>query len=135
MKNRIVMWAFAAVLALASPAIADESGWAGLYKGLDALDGSIDYLSIAPSGEDMFDIRIMPSVISLCENGRGWIVAEGKLTDGNKLHRFNAQVMCEGIEPLSLEDKMLVRDAQTGIIRFEATDDRRPMIYHRISTQ
>lgn len=135
MRERIVMWTMAGVLACASPAIADESDWAGLYKGLDALDGSIDYLSIASTGPGTFDIRIMPSVISLCENGRGWIVAEGKLTEDSRLHRHDAQLVCDGAEPISLEDKMLEREAETGIIRFGATDDLRPMIYHRISTQ
>lgn len=133
-NNRMLGWAAALSLALIGPAVADESDWAGLYKGLDALDGSVDYLSIAPSGEDRFDIRIVPSVISLCDNGRGWIVAEGKLTEDNRLHRFNAKVICDGAEPVALDDRFLVRDARSGIVRFEASDDRRPLIYHRIST-
>lgn len=120
---------------MANPATADESGWSGLYKGLDALDGSIDYLSIAPSGPGEFEIRIMPSVISLCEGGSGWIVAEGRLTEDNKLYRQNARVICKDAEPFDLEDRILVRDAQTGIVRYEASDDRRALIYHRISTQ
>ncbi|MCR9137626.1 MAG: hypothetical protein NXI27_16635 [Alphaproteobacteria bacterium] len=134
MRHPLVTGMMAAALAWVSPAMADENDWAGLYKGLDGLDGSIDYLSIAPSGQGTFDIRVMPSVISLCESGRGWIVAEGKLTDDGRLHRTNAQVICDGAEPVALEDRMLERDAQTGIVRYGASDDRRPLIFHRVST-
>lgn len=120
--------------ALTGPAAADDSDWIGLYKGLDALDGSVDYLSIAPTGPGTFDIRIVPSVISLCENGRGWIVADGTLTEDNTLRRHNSRVICEGREPVDIDDRIFTRDAQTGLIRFGATDDGRPLFYHRIST-
>lgn len=135
MRDLFFTSALVGLLALASPAIADENDWAGLYKGLDALDGSIDYLSIAPSGPGEFELRTVPSIMSLCKNGRGWIVAEGRLTDDNRLHRFNARAFCEDKEPFDIEDRFFVRDAQTGIIRFDASDDRRPLIYHRISTK
>ena len=134
MNHRIATSALVALFALAGPATADENDWVGLYKGLDALDGSIDYMSISKSGPGAFEIRTMPSVISLCESGRGWVVAEGSLTDDNRLQRQNARVFCEDSEPFGIDDVMFVREDDTGIIRFEAADDRRNLIYHRIST-
>lgn len=134
MKNRISRIALFGLFLLASPAIAGENDWIGLYKGLDSLDGSIDYMSISSSGPGVLEIRTMPSVISLCETGRGWIVAEGRVLEDKRLHRQNAQVFCEDSEPFDIDDVYFVRDDQTGVVRFEATDDRRPLIYHRIST-
>lgn len=135
MFDRLLTSAFLGLTVLTGSALADDADWVGLYKGLDALDGSIDYLSIAIKGPGEFDIRVVPSVFSLCENGKGWIVAEGRLTDEGKLHRFNSRAVCEGGEPFDIRDRFLVRDEQTGIVRFGATDDDRPLIYHRISTQ
>lgn len=134
MRIRKFAWAFAGSVAFGMPALADQNDWVGLYKGLDALDGSIDYMSISPTGPDMFEIRIMPSVISLCDTGQGWILADGRLTEDGQLHRHNGQVICEGNDPVSVDDRYLDRDPQTGIISYGATDDRRPLIYHRISS-
>ncbi|WP_419912431.1 hypothetical protein [Hoeflea sp.] len=91
-------------------------------------------MSISTTGPGAFEIRIMPSVISLCESGRGWIVAQGRALDDNRLERHGARLFCEGSEPTSIRDLILVRDDETGVISFGATDDRRPLIYHRIST-
>ncbi len=107
----------------------------GLYKGLDALDGSIDYLSISPIDTETYELRIVPSVISLCTSGRGWIVAEGKVTTAGTMQRQNSRVFCEGEDAKDIADRELTLDPDLGIIRYGATDDRRPLVYHKVSTR
>jgi hypothetical protein len=126
--------ATAAILAMAAtPVIADDDDWTGLYQGLDAFDGSVDYLSIVPSSNGKFDIRVVPSVISLCESKVGWILAEGRLVDDETLARENVKVHCSGAEPKSVPDGVYRRDDQTGILTIETPDDKRTNYYHKIS--
>lgn len=134
MRNRLLQISALGVVSMAAPLWADENSWSGLYKGLDALDGSIDYLSISAIDADTYELRIVPSVISLCDTGRGWIIAKGKLNGDNEMLRQNGQVFCEGEAPRDVPDRVLTRDPQTAIIRYGATDDRRPLVYHKIST-
>ncbi|MCY6382565.1 hypothetical protein [Hoeflea prorocentri] len=133
MINRIFGAALVFLAVSAVPSTAGENEWVGLYKGLDALDGSVDYLSISTTAPGEFEIRIVPSVISLCETGVGWIVATGRLVEEGTLLRENARVFCQGAEPVSLENRYFVRDDETGVIRYGASDDGRSLIYHRIS--
>ncbi|WP_299890481.1 hypothetical protein [uncultured Ruegeria sp.] len=134
MRYRILSVVLAGAIALPAHAFAEKDDWSGLYKGLDVYDGSIDYLSISLTSVETFELRIIPSVISLCETGRGWIVAEGKLNDEGKMLRQNSRVFCDGEEPADVADRVLTLDANTGIIRYEATDDRRPLVYHKVSS-
>jgi len=128
--------ATAAILAMAAtPVIADDDDWAGLYQGLDAFDGSVDYLSIVPSSDGKFDIRVVPSAISLCESKVGWIVAEGRLVDDETLARENVKVHCSDAEPKSVPDGVYSRDDQTGILTIETPDDKRTNYYHKISNE
>ena len=126
--------ALASIVALPTQVAAAEDAWSGLYKGLDVYDGSIDYLSISRTGPDTYELRVIPSVISLCETGRGWIVADGILNNDGNMLRQNGRVFCEGEDPVAVSDRVLTREVDTGIIRYGATDDRRPLVYHKIST-
>lgn len=119
-------------LGAAIPALADDADWAGMYKGLDARDGSVDHLSIVPVGDGKFDIRIVPSTNSMCDDGRGWIVAEGRLSDGALL-RENVTVHCRGAEPKTVSDGVYYRDQETGMLTIESADDGRKLYYHLLS--
>lgn len=134
MKHRVLAAISFGVISSAGSALADQEGWSGLYKGLDVLDGSIDYLSISRTDAETFELRVIPSVISLCETGRGWIVADGVLNDEGEMLRQNGRVFCEGEDPVDVPDRVLTREKETGIIRYGATDDKRPLVYHKVST-
>lgn len=134
MKNKDLWAALLSLVVLPIQAIAAEDVWSGLYKGLDVHDGSIDHLSISRTDADTFELRVVPSVISLCESGRGWIVAEGVLKEDGSMLRRNGQVFCEGEKPVAVPDRVLTRENDTGIIRYGATDNRRPLVYHKVSS-
>ncbi|SLN64970.1 hypothetical protein [Ruegeria meonggei] len=134
MKHRVLAAISLGVFTLAGSAWADEDDWSGLYKGLDILDGSIDYLSISRTDAETYELRIIPSVISLCQTGRGWIVADGVLNDEGNMLRQNGRVFCEGEQPNDVPDRVLSREKETGIIRYGATDDKRPLVYHKVSS-
>lgn len=134
MKYKNLWAALLGLMFLPIPAIAAEDVWSGLYKGLDVFDGSIDYLSISRTDADTFELRVVPSVISLCASGRGWIVAEGVLKEDGRMLRQNGRVFCEGEEPVAVPDRVLTREEETGIIRYGATDNRRPLVYHKVSS-
>jgi hypothetical protein len=121
------------LLSAVTPAAADDDDWAGLYQGLDALDGSVDYMSIVPLGDGKFDIRVVPSVNSYCDSGVGWNVADGRLENDGTLVRENVTVYCDGDEPRSVSDGVYARDDDTGIVTLEHPDDGRKLYYHRIS--
>ena len=135
MSSRIV-GAFAAALFLGhalTPALAEDADWAGLYQGIDALSGSVDFLSIVPLGEGKFDVRAKPGIFVLCESRDGWIVADGRLADG-KLMRENTQIHCGGgAATTTIPDTVYTRDEATGILTLEAYNDQRKLYYHRIS--
>jgi len=113
---------------------ADDADWAGLYVGIDALDGSIDRLSIVPNGDGTFDIRMVSDGISLCdpETPAGIILATGRIVDG-QLVRENVRLKCEAADEIALDDGVYTRDDGTGILTLPAPDDGRQMQYHRIS--
>ncbi len=134
MRYSVLQIAICCALLSTTPASAEDDSWSGLYKGLDALDGSIDYLSISRTDSETYELRIVPSVISLCTTGHGWIVAEGTLDGTDRMLRRNSRVYCEGEEPRDIDDRVLMLDRDAGIIRYGATDNRRPLIYHRVST-
>jgi hypothetical protein len=117
---------------VSAPAVAgEEHDWVGLYQGLDALDGSIDNMSIMRTGDGEFHIRIVPSRISLCESGVGWIVGDGRLADGVMV-RHNSLLFCEGHEPEPLVDVEIVRDDLTGVLSNRTEDDQRILYYHPV---
>ncbi len=135
MTSRI-LWLLTAAFLLATnvtPALADDEDWAGMYQGLDSLDGSIDYMSIVPLGNGMFDIRIVPSRISICdtETGAGVITALGRLTDEG-LVREKPLLKCFGLEPRIIKDSLYTRDDKTGILTPLASYDGRKHYFHRI---
>lgn len=133
MRHRIAASILVFLFALSGPALADDEDWIGLYKGLDALDGSINYMSISSTGPGTFEIRTVLTVISLCEGGSGWIVGQGRVSDDDTLMRHDARVFCRGEEPFSLKDMTFLRDDDTDVISIDAPDDGRALIYHRIS--
>jgi hypothetical protein len=113
---------------------ANDDDWAGFYIGIDALDGSIDQLSIVPNGDGTFDIRMVSDGISLCdaETPAGMIVATGRIVDG-QLVRENVRLKCEKADETALDDGAYTRDGETGILTLPAPDDGRQMQYHRLS--
>jgi len=135
MHSRII-GAVAAALFLghvATPVVADDTDWAGFYQGIDGLSGSVDRVSIVPLGDGKFNIRIKPGIFVLCESRDGWIVADGRLSDG-KLMRENTQIHCGGgAATTTIPDTVYTRDEATGILTLEAYNDQRKLYYHRMS--
>ena len=65
MKRRMKLITAALVASLfGGAAVADD--WAGFYVALDAHDGSIGYLSLAPDGDGTYDLRIKSSHFRSC---------------------------------------------------------------------
>lgn len=133
MSRPIFIAALVGVCMLGTLGNADQVSWSGLYKGLDARDGSIDYLSIVPTGPDTFDIRIMPSAISSCESGVGWVLAEGRLESDGTITRHNSIRVCDGVDRQDMADAVFQRDPETGVVSFGASDDGRALYFHPIS--
>lgn len=118
----------------AVPAHADDADWAGIYMGVDAADGSIDTLSIAPRGDGTFDIRMSSTEFAACAGGTrgGVVLATGRVVDG-RLVRENVTYKCQGDgKAKPFPDGTYVRDKETGILTIEVPSTGRTNYYHRL---
>ncbi|MEM6848770.1 MAG: hypothetical protein AAF580_11965 [Pseudomonadota bacterium] len=122
-----------AFVALGS-AIADE--WSGFYVGVDAKDGSLERLSIAPRGNGTFSYTVSSSKFDPCEATHPEAVltaigtpARGRLVVGQSV------VWCggRGGEALPLGDIELNLDPALGIVSYAARSDGRRVSLTRIS--
>ena len=121
MKVTILITAFLAVAIGAGDASAADDDWIGLYIGIDALDGSVDHLSIVPNGDGSYGIRMTSSALAMCTPAptAGWIVATGRLVDGN-LVREDVVYGCAGSDEMTpLGDGIYHRNEETGILTIE----------------
>ncbi len=129
------MIALAAFL-LAQPVLAqdEEDEWSGYYMGIDALDGSIDSLSIVHNEDGTYRILMSSTGLAFCKDGSeaGLISATGKVVDG-KLVREKVSYTCTiSHESKPLPDSTYTRDAGTGILKLEGPSNR-VNYYHPIS--
>lgn len=137
MARRTVILAAAAIGLCVGPASADEDDWGGLYKAIDAKDGSVDRLSIVPDDQRSFIVRMTSTGISLCadssDNTAGWITATGRLTDDGMV-RENAMLTCAATgESRPIADSTYKLDDDTEILTINTPDDGRAIYYHRLS--
>ena len=116
------------------PARADDADWAGIYVAVDAVDGSIDTLSIAPRSDGTFDIRMSSTEFAACAGGTrgGVVLATGRIVDG-RLVRENVTYKCQGDgEAKPFPDGTYVRDKETGMLTIEVPSVGRTNYYHRL---
>ena len=131
-----IYW-LAAVLAVVIgvvPARADDADWAGIYVAVDAVDGSIDTLSIVRAGDNTFDIRMSSTEFAKCTGGAraGLLLATGRVVDG-RLVRENVTYKCRGEqEAKPFPDGTYVRDNETGMLSIDVPSVGRTMHYHRL---
>jgi hypothetical protein len=121
------------VVISAVPARADDADWAGIYVGVDAIDGSIDTLSIVPTSVNTFDIRMSSTEFVKCTGSAraGFLVATGRIVD-DRLVRENVTYKCRGDgEAKPFPDGTYVRE-ETGILTLEVPSVGRTMYYHRL---
>ncbi len=105
---------------------ADDDDWVGFYTAIDALDGSVDHLSIVQNSDGTYDIRMTSSALALCtpDQTAGWIVATGRLVGGN-LVRENVMFGCVGTDGMTpMADGTYTRDHETEILTIEGPLDR-----------
>jgi len=124
---------FSLSLALA-PAHADD--WAGLYVGIDSLDGSLDYVSIAPQGDGTYSFRVSATKFGFCEaaHPEAVLTGVGRISD-DALVIGDATIWCSGSqgEPLQIFDLPLAIDRNSGELSFPAASDGRRLNFTRIS--
>ena len=130
MHGRLFVAATVLMLSTVSPISAQDtastSTWAGYYVGIDAMDGSIDHLSITPESGGTYKIRMTSTRLGHCQEGvgAGWITATARRV-ADDLVRENVVFQCAGSDDGgSLPDGMYVRDAITGILTIEASGGR-----------
>lgn len=115
---------------------ADDADWSGIYIGVDAVDGSIDTLSIAHKGDSTFDIRMSSTGFAKCAGGTqgGLLLATGRIVDG-RLVRENCTYKCQGAgEAKPFPDGTYVRDKETGMLTIEVPSVGRKNYYHRLGS-
>ena len=125
--------ALAVILAGTGAVLADDD-WAGLYQGIDIVDGSHDVMSIVPNGDGTYDIRVKSTGLAYCDDGArpGVIRAEARVEAG-QLVREKVAYRCEGEAGFTdMEDGTYVRDDETGILTIEVRGGRLNH-YHRMS--
>ncbi|MEM7443968.1 MAG: hypothetical protein AAF414_11635 [Pseudomonadota bacterium] len=115
----------------AQAALAEGDDWAGLYQAIDPVDGSVNYLSIVPLGDGLYELHVTVSHHGRCE-APAVIVATGRLADDN-LHREQATLHCRGADsPVEHGDSAYSLDHDNRIITHTASMDGRRMHFHRI---
>jgi hypothetical protein len=129
--------AAAAFCLLAQPVMAqdEEDEWSGFYMGIDALDGSIDSLSIVHNEDGTYRILMSSTGLAFCKDGAeaGLISAVGKVVDG-KLVREKVQYVCAiSHESKPLPDSTYTRDPATGILKLDGPSNRMNY-YHPVSS-
>lgn len=116
------------------PARADDADWAGIYVGVDAVDGSIDTLSIVRASDNTFDIRMSSTEFAKCTGGAraGLLLATGRIVDG-RLVRENVTYKCQGDgEAKPFPDGTYARDTETGMLSIDVPSVGRTNYYHRL---
>jgi hypothetical protein len=131
-----IFWlaAILTVVISAVPARADDADWVGIYVGVDAVDGSIDTLSIVRKSDNTFDIRMSSTEFAECTGGAraGVLLATGRIVD-DRLVRENVTYKCRGDgEAKPFPDGAYVRDKETGMLSIEVPSVGRTNYYHRL---
>jgi hypothetical protein len=133
MKKVVVALGLVGSLIAAGPAVADEDDWTGFYLGIDAADGSLDYLSIVPLGDGRFDIRIAVSGHSMCSGAGAAVVhATGRLED-DRLVREEGELVCDGADKVAHPGVVYELDEDEKFLATQAPDDGRMLYFHRLS--
>lgn len=133
---RRAMMIAAAFCLLTPPVLAqdEEDEWTGYYMAIDALDGSIDSLSIVHNEDGSYRILMSSTGLAFCKDGAeaGLISATGKVIDG-KLVREQVKYTCAiSHESKPLPDSTYTRDPATGILKLDGPSNR-VNYYHPIS--
>jgi hypothetical protein len=132
MKFAAIAVAMLFTLCGAGIAQADDSDWAGLYQAVDPVDGSINYMSIAPQDDGHFVLHIVVSDHGMCD-APAVIVASGRLQN-DAMIREDVFLRCHGsAEDVPHSEATYSLDAANGIIVYSAAFDGRTMYFHRIS--
>ncbi|MBL8906914.1 MAG: hypothetical protein JNM20_09580 [Rhizobiales bacterium] len=136
MIRRAVMIAGAFCL-LAQPVVAqdEEDEWSGFYMGIDALDGSIDSLSIVRNEDGTYRILMSSTGLAFCKDGAegGLISAVGKVVDGNLVREQVKYTCAISHESKPLPDSTYIRDPATGVLLLNGPSNR-VNYYHPISS-
>lgn len=106
----------------------------GFYKGIDAVDGSVDRLSIVRLPDRTFDIRMTSTGFAVCDNGTGpgFFATNGKVIDG-ELVRDAVTVTCvETGEQAELPPSKYSFQHDEDVLTVEAIGGR-VNHYHRLS--
>lgn len=126
MLARSLLLATALATVGAGAAVANEPDWAGFYTAIDAIDGSIDSLSIVANDDGTYQIVMSSTGLGMCGGGTqsGVITATGHVVEGN-LVRGNVIARCAGAEDAQpLPDGTYVRNGDTGILMLKGPMDR-----------
>ena len=132
MRTAAIILGLVGSLAAAGPAVAEDDEWAGLYLGVDAGDGSLDYLSIVPLGDGKYDVRIAVSDHSMCSDAPGVVRTTGHVED-DRFVREEGELVCDGAAAVAHPGVVYELDADNKILATQAPDDARMLYFHRLS--
>ncbi len=106
-----------------APVLADDDDWAGLYQAIDPKDGSINYMSIIPKGNNQYELQVAVSDHAMC-SAPAVIVASGRV-ENNKLFREQVILRCQGEQEVGHSDATYDLDEDNEIISLTAPLDGR----------
>jgi len=127
MLRRSLLLAAALVAIATGAAVADDDDdWVGFYMAIDAIDGSIDSLSIVANDDGTYQVVMSSTGLGTCADGTepGVITATGRVVE-DQLVRTNVMARCIGADDAQpMPDGAYVRDEDTGILLLEGPMDR-----------
>ena len=134
MNKAVGVLGLVGALIAAGPAVADDDDWIGVYLGVDAADGSMDYLSIVPGDDDTFAITIAVSAHGMCPGtGAAVVHAAGRL-DGDRLVREEGTLTCAGADAVAHPGTVYELGKNNRYVAAPAPNDGRKLHFHRLSS-
>ncbi|WP_421726596.1 hypothetical protein [Bauldia sp.] len=105
-------------------ATAQADNWAGFYVGIDQRDGSIDRISVVPTGDASYAVHVKASRFGSCDGAHPGAVINGTATvvDASLVASQRA-LWCTGPggDHLDLNDVTYTLDTETGTLSFPAS--------------
>lgn len=126
--------ALTTLLLIATPVLADDDDFIGLYQGINLGTGSLDTVSITPGGDGHFAVAEHASAFGACEgvDTRATSVALGTL-DGGILKRTRGKATCVATATsVDLRDGEYVLSDDESLLTLRVPDHDN-VTYHRIS--
>lgn len=111
-----------------------NDAWAGIFAGVDAYDGSLDWMSIVPNGDGTYRIKVKSNSFGFCDttDPQAIMTGTGRIVDG-KLVRQNTVATCSDGDKKPLDDRTYTLDPTTGIVSLSANSTDRTLYYHQLA--